>query len=258
MRAWQVSAAMLEREMERQPEHNDPGPEAAMAPGDPMEAAAALAGAVAHDLGNMLTVILGNAELLADSLAARPDLAELVELILAAAQRGTELTARLDRFAQRLPEPGAPTGTAAALVAFVERLAPGLPAGVELETVFAPGLHPVRLPAASLAAVLGELAANAVEAMDGRGRLRLFAANRLAPTGEAQVRLAVEDEGRGMEAEALERQRRPRFLSGVAGHKAGLGLAFALRVAQAAGGRLFIESAAGRGTRVTLDLPASR
>jgi signal transduction histidine kinase len=247
---------MLEWTMERETESEAAQAEA-IEPGEPLDAAAALAASVAHDLGNMLTVMMGNAELLVEGLANHPDLAELAELIIGAAQKGTELTARLDRFGRRLPQVIGPTDTAAELVRFIERLAPGLPPGVELETSFAPGLRRVGVPPAALSAALEELANNAVAALAGHGRLRLLAANRDTPSGEERVWLAMEDEGRGMDPETLQRNRQPRFSSGVAGHKTGVGLALALRIATAAGGRLLIESASGRGTRVALDLPAA-
>jgi signal transduction histidine kinase len=253
--AWQGGAAVVEWRMTQERE-GEAEARAAIDPGEPLEAAAALAGSVAHDLGNMLTVMLGNAELLVEGLASHPELTELAELILGAALRGTELAARLDRFARRIPEADGQTDTAVELARFIERLAPGLPPGIHLDSFFDPDLHRVALPPVALAVALEELANNAVAALGGKGELRLIATNRSAAEGERRVWITVEDAGRGMDPETLQRNRRPRFASGVAGHKTGVGLALALRIARAGGGTLRLDSTPGGGTRAVLDLPA--
>ena len=186
MAAWQGSGAMVECRMAQERE-SEAEAQAAVDPGEPLEAAAALAGSVAHDLGNMLTVMLGNAELLIEGLGEHPDLAELAELILGAALRGTELAARLDRFARRIPAAEGLTDTGTELLRFIERLAPGLPPGIQLETFFAPGLHPVALPPVALGVALEELANNAIAALGGKGELRLLAANETAADGTSQI-----------------------------------------------------------------------
>jgi signal transduction histidine kinase len=219
---------------------------------DSLEPAAALAGTVAHDLGNLLTVMLGNAELLIEGLAGQPELAECANLILAAAQRGTELTERLDRFARRLPPPGAPVAAGPAMAACLARLA--LPSGVALEAAVAPGLPRIGLAPAALCLALEQLVANAVTAMGGQGRLRIAA--RLAEGPEPRVLISVEDDGPGIPAAALARLAERRFTAGPAGHRTALGLAITQRVVASAGGSLNMESLPGRGVRVTLDLPA--
>ncbi|HEV7265130.1 MAG TPA: ATP-binding protein [Falsiroseomonas sp.] len=224
--------------------------------GEGLDAAAALAGSVAHDLGNMLTVVLGNAELLVEALADQPELSEFAALILDAAQHGSELTGRLYRFARHIPPPAVPIDTAAELASFARRLAATLPPGVVLETEVAPDLRRLLLPASALNAALDELAANARAALPRHGMLRLVAANHQGPAGEPRLRLTMEDEGRGMDPEMLQRHRQLRFASGIAGHRTALGLALAMRVAQAAGGCLMVESTAAMGSRVTLELTA--
>jgi PAS domain S-box-containing protein len=66
-----------------------------------MEAVGQLSGGIAHDFNNLLTVIVGNAELVADSLRARPDLKKMADAIVAAGERGAELTQRLLAFSRR-------------------------------------------------------------------------------------------------------------------------------------------------------------
>jgi signal transduction histidine kinase len=75
------------------------------------------------------------------------------------------------------------------------------------------------------------------------------------PAGRWVV-LSVEDEGRGMTAEALARAGEPGFTTKPPGRGTGLGLAGVVRMVKRAGGHLRIESAPGEGTRVHLWLPA--
>jgi signal transduction histidine kinase len=222
----------------------------------PLDPAAALAGAVAHDLANLLTVVLGNAELLVEGLADRPDMLELASLILGAAQRGTELTSRLDRFARPVKTAEEPTDTAAALRAFGRRLAYSLPPGITLDLTLAPDLRAIGVSEAALVAALDEIVANALTALGGSGRLQIRAENHFGSAESPRVVIAVDDDGPGMAAETAQRIAAMRFAAGIAGHKTAIGLALAMRVAQVSQGRLLIAAAPGQGTRVSLDLPA--
>jgi signal transduction histidine kinase len=220
---------------------------------DPLAPAAALAGTVAHDLGNLLTVILGNAELLIESLPDRPDVAELATLILAAAQRGTELTERLDRLARRVPVATEPTDLLAVITAFARRLAPELPSGIAFETSLPARAAPILMTPATVTLVLEELVGNALAALRGQGRLHIALMEDVA---QRRIRVMVEDDGPGIAPETLRRIGEWRFTSGIAGHKTGVGLALVQRVAASCGGRLSIHPAPGGGTRVTLELAA--
>jgi len=215
--------------------------------------AAALASQVAHDLGNVLTVVLGNAEMLAETLADRPAAAALVARMLRAAQRGTGLVDRLDLFARGVAAPGGPTDIAALLAGYAERLAPGLPAGIAFEVVAEPGLGAVALDTAALSLALDELVENALAAVGGTGRLGIRAGRAAGDPG--RIRLTVADDGPGMAGPMLRRCAAPAFAAGTAAHRTGLGLAIAGRIAAAGGGRLLIGSRPGAGTRATLELP---
>lgn len=231
------------------------GPAEEAPPADPLAIAAALASTVAHDLGNMLTVMLGNAELLVEGLSDRPDLAECATLMLAAAQRGTELTERLDRLARRVPLAPEPADPALPLAAWLHRVETKLPARVTLEAELPLALAPVSLPAAAITAALDELVRNALAALgSGGGRLRIAAGVEAGPDSARRLKLTVEDDGKGMAAETLQRIREVRFTSGVAGHKTGIGLPLVRRIASAGGGALRIESKQGSGTLITLYL----
>jgi signal transduction histidine kinase len=242
--------------MEREAPAMPAGEDHTADPGPALDAAAALAGAVAHDLGNMLTVVLGNAELLVEGLADRPDLRELAALILGAAQRGSELSGRLDRFARPVRKAETPTDTAAVLRAFGRRLAYSLPPGITFDLDVEPDLRGIGLAEPALVAALDELVANALASLRDKGALRIRATNLFSSDEPPRVLIAVEDDGPGMAPETLNRTLAVRFTAGVAGHKTAIGLALSMRVAMAARGRLLVASTRGHGARVSLDLPA--
>jgi signal transduction histidine kinase len=221
---------------------------------DRLDAAAALAGQVAHDLGNVLTVVLGNAEMLSEGLADRPEAAALVARMLRAAQRGTGLVDRLDLLAREVPT-GGTTDLPTLIGGYAERLAPGLPPGIGFAFSAAPGLGAVRLDATALSRALDELVDNAVAALGGSGRLTISAAR--VAGDPALIRVTVADDGPGMDPALLRRCSAPAFAAGTAAHRTGLGLAIAGRIAAAAGGWLRLDSAPGAGTRAMLDLPVS-
>ena len=68
-----------------------------------MEAVGQLTGGIAHDLNNILTVITGTIEILAEGVADRPELAAIAKMIDEAAARGADLTQRLLAFARKQP-----------------------------------------------------------------------------------------------------------------------------------------------------------
>src|SRR5258705_2906576 len=96
--------------------------------------------------------------------------------------------------------------------------------------------------------VLWNVALNAVEAMNGRGRLSLEVARQ-----NGDVALAVSDTGSAISVESIPRAFEPFYTGEPNG--SGLGLTIAERIVGAHGGRIEIDSEVGRGTRVTLLFP---
>ena len=123
---------------------------------------------------------------------------------------------------------------------------------IEGVTELASDLPPVRGDALLLARVLSSLLANAVEALNGAGRITVRGEWLRA---QSQVTLSVEDSGPGMTSTQLGRAGKPFHTTKARGP--GVGLALARRVVERFGGRMEIDSQPGRGTTVRLHMPTA-
>jgi signal transduction histidine kinase/ActR/RegA family two-component response regulator len=230
-----------------------------------LEALGVLTGGVAHDFNNLLTVVIGNAEMLVDSLNERPELAHSAGLILGAAERGAALIRRMMAFARRQPLSPAPTNVATLIEELVPLLRQSVGERVRLVLRLAPGLPYALVDPAQLEAALLNLAINARDAMPRGGTLRIelseeaLGAESLSDFHEAQpgrfLRLAVTDDGQGMAPEVAQRAFEPFFTTKSPGAGSGLGLASVYGFIRQSRGRIQLDSAPGRGTTVVLHLP---
>jgi two-component system, cell cycle sensor histidine kinase and response regulator CckA len=227
-----------------------------------MEAVGQLAGGVAHDFNNVLTAILGHADLALETLP--PGAAERtdVEAIRAAAQHAAALTRQLLAFSRKQilqPRNIDLNGLVRELERMIRRL---VAANIEIDLQLAPDLGVVRADPAQLGQVVLNLVVNAQDAMPGGGRLVLATANveaGLAAEGLARpvpaVALRVADSGTGMDEETRTRAFEPFFTTKGPGKGTGLGLSTVYGIVRQSGGTVAIESEPGRGTAVTVHLP---
>ena len=229
-----------------------------------LEAVGRLAGGIAHDYNNILTVIRGNAR----SLLLRDGVADLtrdaLEHIDRAAARGSLLTARLLAFSQRqLLQPE--TLSIGELVGSLrDELAQLLGPHVRLVLERAPGVDLVQVDRRWMSQVILDLAFNGREAMPLGGALwiRTRAADDELRTGYgvSQVRgpamvLEIEDSGRGMDEATRGRLFEPFFSTKRFGQGSGLALASAYGIVRQSGGEIAVRSVPDRGTRVGIFLP---
>ena len=229
-----------------------------------LEAVGRLAGGVAHDFNNLLTVILGGVEEVAASLpAGGPQVA--LEEIRDAVARSAQLIRQLMTVARR--QPAAPQQLQ--LNAAIDAALPVLRrlVGVGVDVVFERGEPPpVRLDPTHLDQMLTNLLANARDAMEGAGCVRVSTGRRQVDEVEAAQReltsrtcatLVVSDEGPGMPLEVLDRVFEPFFTTKPAGKGTGLGLATVYGLVRQAGGSIEATSTEGKGTTFTVLLPAA-
>lgn len=221
-----------------------------------------LTGGIAHDVNNLLSVIGLNLELVREQLA-EGEAQDLASAALAAVEKGAKLTRALLAFGQRQPLRPAAVPLAPLLGGVETLLRRALGGRIELRVDLAPGTVPALADAAQLESALVNLVLNARDAMPMGGTITVAAAT--APEAEAAalglagpaVRLAVTDQGVGMPAEVLARSFEPFFTTKGAGKGTGLGLAMVYGFVRQSGGEVRIDSAPGRGTTVTLWLPAA-
>ncbi len=231
-----------------------------------MEALGQLAGGIAHDFNNVLQSVGGGARLI----EAKPDdlarVRRIAGMISEAAARGSSITSRLLAFSRRADLRVEPVDAAELLAGVQEVLSHTLGAGLTVEVKAADALPPFLTDKGQLETVLINLAANARDAMEGRGAITLTAETVSAgQSGETfahlppgrYVRLSVADTGCGMTPEVLARASEPFFTTKPRGKGTGLGLAMARGVAEQSGGGLRIRSAPGEGATVSLWFPAA-
>jgi PAS domain S-box-containing protein len=228
-----------------------------------LEVVGRLTSGIAHDLNNILTVILGNTELLSRALAAEAELRELAQAALAAAESAAELTTRMLAFARRQPLAAEPTDVDALLARMRAMLVRTLGGRIAIELVRNGETWPAFANPLQLESAVLNLCVNARDAMPEGGRLTIETGNvRLgpedgAPDGAAEdhVMIAVSDTGAGMPPEVLARACDPFFTTKDPGKGTGLGLSMVYGFVEQSKGRLQIRSEPGHGTTVTLYLP---
>jgi nitrogen-specific signal transduction histidine kinase len=221
-----------------------------------------LAGVMAHDFNNLLTAVLSRSELALR--AVDHDRERLVKMIVGvrdAAQRGAGMTGRLLSFAGRQFLDPARVELKPLLADLAEALAPELPADIQLLVDAQPRLAMVEADPKALRERLLDLALNARDAMPDGGRLTIAARN-VSLHGEgaglfgAHVLITLADTGQGMSTEVRERAVEPFFTTKDGGTGTGLGLSQAYGFARQSHGALSIASEPGRGTTISLYLPA--
>jgi signal transduction histidine kinase len=225
-----------------------------------------LAGGIAHDFNNLLMTILGNAEMLTAKLEGTPQ-REMAALIEEAAQRAAELTRSLLAVARRQPLRPQALEVDCLADGLLQRVRGMLGDGIAVELARRCDLRRAMADPAALEAAILSLVTNARDAMPMGGRLLIE--TDMAATDPARARrlidvapglyvaIAVTDNGTGMPPELARRAFDP-FVSTKRGGKGrGLGLSAVEGFARQSGGHVTLASEPGKGTTVTIYLPAA-
>jgi signal transduction histidine kinase len=243
------------------------GGEEASPQAEKTQAVVQLAGGIAHDFNNLLMTILGNSEMLTAKLEAGTPQHEMAALIEDAAQRAAELTRRLLAVARRQPLRPQAIAVDRLVVGLMERLRGVHGESIAVELSRRRGLRPAVADPAALETAILNLVSNARDAMPEGGRLLIESG--MAEVDEAQARqlvdvapgpyvtIAVTDNGAGMSPELARRAFDPFFSTKRGGKGRGLGLSTVEGFAAQSGGCVTLASALGKGTTVTIYLPAA-
>ena len=242
-----VGPGQIEPEDDRSPWAADPL-------GSPGATDTAQAGPLTHDVNNLLTAILGHAQVaLAD-----PDLPDGARSDIEAIARATRQAALLTRQLVVLHRPGvavrATLDLRAVVEAMVEMLRPMIGEDIELRLEI--GRAPIRVDEdpTDLEGVLLNLAINARDAMPSGGILTLGAAVLLG-AGVGRADLWVADTGHGMEPTIRARAFEPYFTTKGPGRGTGLGLTSVGAIVRRNGWTIVVDSAPGVGSRFTVGIP---
>ena len=228
-----------------------------------MEAIGRLTGGVAHDFNNLLTVVAGNLDLIQHMIASPRALAmDRLQRLLEGAQRGLargeRLTRQLLAFSRQQPLQARVVDLNATIEDFTPFLQRALGERIELELRLGAGPWRCRLDPAQFEAAILNLALNARDAMENGGKLTIGTAAMGPDTNMGQgVAVTVADTGTGMSPEVVERIFEPFYTTKDVGKGSGLGLAQVWGFITQSGGRVKVDSAPGRGTAFTLELPLS-
>lgn len=241
--------------------------EALMLQAQKQEALGRLAGGIAHDFGNLLTVVLGHCDAARQLVGRDSPVLDELQGIREAAQQATNLSRQLLTFSRRQvvqPQPLQLDDLVARMTPLFRRL---LGSGVALDVVWLPGLPRVHADPGQVEQVLTNLIVNARDAVGDHGRVRIASSLAGASSfaddtgvagqpGRTYLCLSIRDDGPGMSEEVKRRAFEPFFTTKADDRGTGLGLPTVQAIVQQAGGGVAIHSAPGEGCEVRVYLPA--
>lgn len=220
-----------------------------------LEALGRVSGGVAHDFNNVLTAIIGSAELAVLALDKHPaQTREALQGVLDASEKAEHLTAQLLDFAKGRPTPPGAVDLATATKESAQLLRSVLGSAVELSLVLAHEPLSILADRAGLERVLVNLAVNASDAMPRGGRIDIEL-DRQTIDGQDYARLAVTDEGEGIAPEHLPHIFEPFFSRRTGRPGSGLGLSSVYGIVTRCGGTIEVLPGRGTGTRFELRWP---
>ena len=230
-----------------------------------MEAIGRLAGGVAHDFNNILSIIMGHGELLLKTANLDERARNGVEQIRRAADRAASLTQQLLAFSRKQVLQPRVLDLNKSVSDVQKMLARIIGEDIELVASLHPSLMPVKADPGQIEQVLMNLAINARDAMPQGGRITMETANREISPEQGRdidlpaghyVMLLVSDTGHGIDSSTLPHIFEPFFTTKPMGKGTGLGLSMVYGIVKQSGGSIQVQSETGRGTSFRVFLPA--
>ncbi len=228
-----------------------------------LDAVGRLAGGVAHDLNNVLSVVLGYSDMLLTSPRSQ-SITDKVRAIREAAERASRLTGQLLTFSRRQSLMPSVVDLNDVLRGMHEMLRSLMGDSVTVETYLQSDLWRIRADRGQIEQVIMNLAVNARDAMPEGGTLMIASTNVDLTEDAAQwydvppgryVRMTVQDTGHGMTPEVRRKVFDPFFTTKGPGKGTGLGLATVYGVVNQTGGAVTVDSEPGKGTVFQFILP---
>jgi len=239
--------------------------EAQLSQAQKMESIGRLAGGVAHDFNNMLSVIIGNAELIMANMAPNDPIHGNLSEIFSAARRSADVTRQLLAFARKqtiTPKVLDLNRTIESMLKMLRRLI-----GEDIDLAWLPGadVWPVRMDPSQIDQILANLCVNARDAITDVGKITIetrtatidsaYCAEHPDVVAGDFVLLAVSDDGSGMDKETISHLFEPFFTTKEIGKGTGLGLATIFGIVKQNNGFINVYSEPGHGSTFKIYLP---
>jgi PAS domain S-box-containing protein len=264
---WMVAEVIVDISERKQAEAERLDLERRVASSQKLEGLGILAGGVAHNFNNLLTVILGHAELLRETLPAEMDPSSSVREIIKAGYRSRDLIGQLLALGRKQVLELKPLDLNAVVRECASMLRQALRENIAIDYFLSDTPCPVAADSGRMEEILLNLALNAQDAIPREGRLSfattvVFMEGAFArrhddvPAGN-YVLLTVTDTGEGMNEETLRRVFDPFFTTKEQGKGTGLGLSTVYGIVKQHNGSVEVESHPGSGTRFMIYLPRS-
>jgi len=229
-----------------------------------LEAIGQLTGGIAHDYNNLLGVIIGNLDVLAEDVCEDDNLLDTVDNAMRAALRSADLSKRLLAFSSRSAEESKTINVNHVIKGMRDLLSKTLTPEIEMETDLTQELWLTKVDPGDLEDSILNLAINARDAMAGGGKLKIESQNvHFAETDETivdglepgdYVLIKIGDTGTGMDKKVLDRVFEPFFTTKPPGRGTGLGLSMVYGFVKRCDGQVKIYSELGFGTTISLYL----
>lgn len=228
-----------------------------------MDALGKLTGGIAHDYNNMLGVILGYSEMLMDFLEEQPKLAEYVDEIHRAGERGAKLTKKLLTFSRQQSSEKVILNINTILKNSQLMLEKTMTVRISLKFDLAENLWAVNLDLNDLEDAILNISINAMHAIEGNGTVTYQTFNEVVNDIDAKhlqieageyVVLSISDTGCGMDDETKEKVFDP-FYSTKGEKGTGLGLSQVYGLVQRSDGNIIVYSEVDHGTQFVLYFP---
>jgi PAS domain S-box-containing protein len=230
-----------------------------------MEAVGQLAGGVAHDFNNILTVIIGYCALLRIKMKEDATECEHVDQIKAAAERASHLTRSLLTFSRKQPMIFRTVNLNSVVQNIEKFLARIIGEDIHMTTIFSEAALNVHVDCSQIEQILMNLATNARDAMPHGGQLvietelveldAVFVQAHDYGVAGTYARISVSDSGNGMDEETRSRIFEPFFTTKEVGKGTGLGLSIVYGIIKQHNGYIDVYSEPGKGTAFQIHLP---
>ena len=232
-----------------------------------MEAIGTLAGGIAHEFNNILSIVLGNAELALHNVPESNKAHLFLSEIRVASLRGRDVVKQLLSFSRNRGQGKRALRLSSVVEGSLGLLRASIPANIAIELEVAENIQTIVGDQTQIYQVMINLCTNAAHAMEEHGgKLKIAVDNVVLERPEPffdqvlepgdYVRLCISDTGYGISADSIDRVFDPFYTTKEVGRGSGMGLAVVLGIVKGHGGAIWIKSIPKQGTQVNCYFPA--